>query len=105
MSLYNNSPGGSHTGSEDGRIQSTSAGIGRIIDTLSREGRRHFAMPMPQIEVAVDALVEQAEELCTIHDHITRVIAALDVSQGSFSDQYGRTSTRANLTTANSTAD
>lgn len=44
-------------------------------------------------EVAVDALVEQADELCTIHDHITRVIAALDVSQGSFSDRYGQTST------------
>ena len=50
-------------------------------------------MPTPQTEFAVDALVEQAEALCTIHDHITRVIAALDVSQSSFSDQYGRTST------------
>jgi len=50
-------------------------------------------MPTPQTEVAVDALVEQAEELCTLHDHITRVIAALDVSEESFSDQYGRTST------------
>jgi len=50
-------------------------------------------MPTPQTEVAVDALVEQAEELCTLHDHITRVIANLDVLQGSFSDQYGRTST------------
>ncbi|WP_137685332.1 transposase [Haloarcula mannanilytica] len=50
-------------------------------------------MPTPRTGVAVDALVEQAEELCTLHDHITRVIAALDVSKGSFSDQYGRTST------------
>jgi len=50
-------------------------------------------MPTPQTEVAADTLVEQAEELCTLHDHITRVIAALDVSEESFSDQYGRTST------------
>ncbi len=50
-------------------------------------------MPTPQTEVAVDTLVEQAEELCTLHDHITRVIAALNVSQGSFSDRYGQTST------------
>jgi len=77
-------------------------------------------MPTRQTDVAVDAFVEQAEELCTLHDHITRVIAALDVSEGPFSDQYGRTSmtdfklsmlcgcsstsTRAGPTTANSTA-
>ncbi|MFC6764656.1 hypothetical protein [Natrinema soli] len=50
-------------------------------------------MTTPTAELAVDALVEQAEELCSLHDHITRVIAALDVSQGSFSDQYAQTST------------
>ena len=52
-----------------------------------------MTMATPTDEVAVDALVEQADQLCTIHDHITRVIAALDVSQGSFSDQYAQTST------------
>ncbi|WP_246391912.1 hypothetical protein [Halosimplex pelagicum] len=41
----------------------------------------------------MDGLVEQAEELCTLHDHITREIADLDVSESLFSDQYGRTST------------
>lgn len=42
---------------------------------------------------AMDALVEQAAELCDIHDHITRVIANLDVSQDTFSDQYSHSST------------
>jgi|AntDeeMetagen192_2_1112575.scaffolds.fasta_scaffold01964_4 hypothetical protein len=38
-------------------------------------------------EVAA-ALVEQAEDLCEIHDHITRVIADLDFPEGAFTDQY-----------------
>lgn len=41
----------------------------------------------------VDALVDQAAELCDLHDHITRVIANLDISQSSFSDQYPHPST------------
>ena len=36
----------------------------------------------------VDELVKQADELCSLHDHITRVIADLDVSKETFSDQY-----------------
>lgn len=37
---------------------------------------------------AVNDLVEQAEELCDVHDHITRIIADLDISRDTFSDQY-----------------
>jgi len=36
----------------------------------------------------VDSLVEQAEELCNVHDHITRIIANLDIPRDTFSDQY-----------------
>lgn len=38
-------------------------------------------------EVAA-ALVEQAEDLCEIHDHITLVIAHLDIPKESMTDQY-----------------
>lgn len=38
-------------------------------------------------EVATD-LIEQAEPLCRVHDHITRVIANLDIPEDGFTDQY-----------------
>jgi hypothetical protein len=41
----------------------------------------------------VDALVDQAAELCDLHDHITRVIANLDIPRNGFSDQYPHPST------------
>jgi hypothetical protein len=37
-----------------------------------------------------EPLLEQAEELCGLHDHITRVIADLDVPEATFSDRYPR---------------
>ncbi len=36
----------------------------------------------------VDTLVKDAEELCRIHDHITRVVAHLDIEPTVFTDQY-----------------
>jgi hypothetical protein len=33
-------------------------------------------------------LIEQAEELCDLHNHITRVVARLNVPQETFSDRY-----------------
>jgi hypothetical protein len=36
------------------------------------------------------ALVKQAEDLCEIHDHITRVIGDLDFPEGAFTDQYSK---------------
>jgi hypothetical protein len=33
-------------------------------------------------------LAAQAEELCGLHDHITRVIARLEIPGESFSDRY-----------------
>jgi hypothetical protein len=41
----------------------------------------------------MDALVDQADELCDLHNHITRVIADLDIPRDSFSDQYPHPST------------
>ena len=38
--------------------------------------------------VAIDALVEQANELCGLHDHITRVIAQLEIPKKMFSDRH-----------------
>ena len=45
-------------------------------------------MATSDTSAAVDGLVEQADELCDVHDHITRVIANLDIPRESFSDQY-----------------
>nr|WP_239640524.1 transposase [Halococcus morrhuae] len=45
-------------------------------------------MSISDFPTAVDGLVEQAEELCDVHDHITRIIADLDIPPDSFSDQY-----------------
>lgn len=39
-------------------------------------------------ETAVDTLVEQSDDLCGLHDHITRVIARLEIPQEAFSDRY-----------------
>lgn len=50
-------------------------------------------MSTPDHAGAVDSLVEQADELCDLHDHITRVIAHLDVPRDSFTDQYPHPST------------
>lgn len=38
------------------------------------------------------SLVEDAESLCRIHDHITRVIANLDIPEDGFTDQYEKRS-------------
>ncbi len=38
----------------------------------------------------IDDLLEQAEELCSLHNHITRVIADLSIPQEIFSDRYLR---------------
>ena len=45
-------------------------------------------MSISDSSAAVDGLVEQADELCGVHDHITRIIADLDIPPDSFSDQY-----------------
>lgn len=37
---------------------------------------------------AADALIKQSEELCSVHDHITNVIANLDIPTDSFEDRY-----------------
>lgn len=38
-------------------------------------------------------LIDQADKLCDLHNHITRVIADLDIPRHSFSDQYPHPST------------
>jgi hypothetical protein len=38
--------------------------------------------------IAVDAFVEQADDLCGLNDHSTRVIARLEIPQETFSDRY-----------------
>lgn len=45
-------------------------------------------MPETNTPPVADFLLEQAEELCGLHDHITRVIAGLDVPKETFSDRY-----------------
>jgi hypothetical protein len=42
---------------------------------------------------AVDALIEQADDLCDLHDHITRVIGRLEIPQEMFSDRYPHANT------------
>ncbi|SDY33576.1 hypothetical protein [Halobellus clavatus] len=44
-------------------------------------------------DVAV-ALIEQAEELCPVHNHVTRVIGNLDISEQAFSDLYTKSNPR-----------
>lgn len=55
---------------------------------FSRVRRHQSTMSTTDSAEAVDALVEQADALCDIRNHITRVIAALDVPQDAFSDHY-----------------
>jgi len=44
--------------------------------------------PPPDAPSKVAAsLIEQAEDLCEIHDHITRVIAHLNIPEDGFTDQ------------------
>lgn len=40
------------------------------------------------LPLVAESLVEQVEELCNLHDHITRVIARLEIPQATFSDRY-----------------
>lgn len=49
----------------------------------NNDGRSHS----PPSDV-VDSLVNQADELCRVHDHITRVVADLDLPVTVFEDQY-----------------
>lgn len=40
------------------------------------------------MSAAIDSLTTQAEKLCGLHDHITRVITRLEIPGESFSDRY-----------------
>jgi hypothetical protein len=66
--------------SEHGKLQATNPTTSTAADNL--------VMSTTATSAAVDDLVEQADELCDVHDHITRVIANLDIPRESFSDQY-----------------
>ncbi len=43
----------------------------------------------PQVRAA--ALIDEAEALCRVHDHITRVIGDLEIPDDTFTDQYANT--------------
>jgi hypothetical protein len=43
------------------------------------------------MSAAIEPLITQTEELCGLHDHITRVIARLEIPQATFSDRYPHT--------------
>ena len=45
------------------------------------------------MSVTITPLVAQTEELCDLHDHITRVIARLEIPQEAFSDRYSYSNT------------
>jgi hypothetical protein len=40
------------------------------------------------MSAAITPLIAQTEELCGLHDHITRIIARLDIPEEAFSDRY-----------------
>lgn len=49
------------------------------------------ALPMSDTDTTppiAEPLLEQTEELCDLHDHITRVVTGLDVPRTLFSDRY-----------------
>lgn len=45
------------------------------------------------MSATITPLLTQTEELCSLHDHITRVIARLEIPQEAFSDRYSHANT------------
>jgi hypothetical protein len=55
---------------------------------ISLERCHYSTMSATNHATAVDALVDQVDDLCGLHDHSTRVIARLEIPQAAFSDRY-----------------